>query len=299
MIVSLPEPGIAVASMNRTSPPTGVQARPVATPGSWVRRRVSAKTRRRPSSSRARFAETVCFLALRLPLGDLAGDLAADGADLALEVADAGLARVLLDDRPQRGVGEAHPGALQAVLGELARDQVALRDVELLVDRVAGELDHLHPVAQRAGDRVEDVRRGDEHHLGEVERQVEVVVAEGVVLRRVEDLEHRARRVAAEVGAHLVDLVDHEHRVARAGVAQRADDRPRHRADVGAAVAADLGLVADAADRDPLELAPERPGDRAAEAGLADARAARRSRGSARASPGSASGRPGTRGSGP
>ena len=100
--------------------------------------------------------------------------------------------------------------------------------------------------------------------------QVEVVVAEGVVLRRVEDLEHRARRVAAEVGAHLVDLVDHEHRVARAGVAQRADDRAGHRADVGAAVAADLGLVADAADRDPLELAAERAGDRAAEAGLAD-----------------------------
>ena len=45
--------------------------------------------------------------------------------------------------------------------------------------------------------------------------EVEVVVAEAVVLRRVEDLEHRAGGVAAEVGAHLVDLVDHEHRVAR------------------------------------------------------------------------------------
>ena len=33
VIVSLPAPGIAVASMNRTSPPTGVQASPVATPG--------------------------------------------------------------------------------------------------------------------------------------------------------------------------------------------------------------------------------------------------------------------------
>ena len=97
------------------------------------------------------------------------------------------------------------------------------------------------------------------------------MVAEGVVLRRIEDLEHRARRVAAEVRAHLVDLVDHEHRVARARVAERADDRPRHRADVGAAVTADLGLVADPADRDPLEAAPERPGDRAPEARLADA----------------------------
>ena len=116
--------------------------------------------------------------------------------------------------------------------------------------------------------------------------EVEVVVAEGVVLRRVEDLEHRARRVAAEVGAHLVDLVDHEHGVARAGVAQGADDRPRHRADVGAPVAADLGLVADAADRDALELAAERAGDRAPEAGLADPGRADEAEDRARASPG-------------
>ena len=116
--------------------------------------------------------------------------------------------------------------------------------------------------------------------------EVEVVVAEGVVLRRVEHLEQRRGGVAAEVGAHLVDLVEHEDRVARAGVAQGPDDRPGQRADVGAAVAADLGLVAHAADRDPLELAPQRPGDRAAEAGLADARRARRSRGSGPASPG-------------
>ena len=98
------------------------------------------------------------------------------------------------------------------------------------------------------------------------------MVAEGVVLRGIEDLEHRARRVAPKVGAHLVDLVDHEHRVARAGVAKRADDRPGHRADVSAPVAADLRLVADPADRDPLELAAQGAGDRAPERGLADSR---------------------------
>ena len=43
VIRSLPSPGTAVASTNSTSPPTGVQASPVATPGSRVRRRCSAK----------------------------------------------------------------------------------------------------------------------------------------------------------------------------------------------------------------------------------------------------------------
>ena len=97
------------------------------------------------------------------------------------------------------------------------------------------------------------------------------MVAERVVLLGVEHLEHRARRIAAEVRAHLVDLVDHQQRVVGAGVAHRPDDRPRHRADVGAPVAADLGLVAHAADAEALELAPQRPGDRAAKRGLADA----------------------------
>ena len=91
------------------------------------------------------------------------------------------------------------------------------------------------------------------------------------MLLGIEDLEHRGRRVAPEVRAHLVDLVDQEDRVRRLGVADRADDRARHRADVRATVAADLGLVAHAADRDPRELPAERAGDRLPERGLADA----------------------------
>ena len=59
MTVSLPLPGMAVASTNRTSPPAGVHARPVATPGSRVRRRASGTNRGRPSSSRTRGAVTV------------------------------------------------------------------------------------------------------------------------------------------------------------------------------------------------------------------------------------------------
>ena len=98
------------------------------------------------------------------------------------------------------------------------------------------------------------------------------MVPERAVLLRVEHLEHRARRVAAPVGSHLVDLVDQQERVARLGVAERPEDRARHRADVGAPVAADLGLVAHAADRQPYELPSERARDRLAERRLADAR---------------------------
>ena len=83
----------------------------------------------------------------------------------------------------------------------------------------------------------------------QVERHAEVVVAERVVLLRVEHLEHRRRRVALDAPAELVDLVEHHHAVARAGLADALDDVAGQRADIGAPVAADLGLVMHAAER--------------------------------------------------
>ena len=97
------------------------------------------------------------------------------------------------------------------------------------------------------------------------------MVAEGVVLRRVEHLEQGRRRVAAVVGADLVDLVEQDDRVHRAGLLDGADDPAGQGADVRAPVAADLGLVAHAAEGDPDEVAAEGARDGLAERGLADA----------------------------
>ena len=98
------------------------------------------------------------------------------------------------------------------------------------------------------------------------------MVAERLVLLRIEYLEHRGGGIAAEVRTHLVELVDQQHGVHRLRVAERADDRAGHRADVRAPVPADLGFVADAAHGEAAELPPERARDRLAQRGLADAR---------------------------
>src|SRR4051794_10191312 len=197
--------------------------------------------------------------------------LAQQRAELALELAHARLARVLGDDRAQELVGDLHLVLAQAVALALARPQVAAGDRGLLGGRVAVEADDLHAVEQRAGDRLGLVGRRDEHDLGEVELDVEVVVAERRVLRRVEHLEQGRAGVAAPVGADLVDLVEEDDRVHRAGVAQGAHQAARQRADVRAAVAADLGLVAHAAQRHADELASHGAGDRLADRGLAGA----------------------------
>jgi hypothetical protein len=148
----------------------------------------------------------VLGLDLQLPretLGDLHGGRAQDGADLALQAADTGLARVLANDGAQRLVGDLDVlhrriRAFQAVRLELALDEVTLGDLELLLFGVAGELDDLHAVAQRARDGVEHVRRGDEQNLRQVEVDREVIVAEVRILLGIEHLEQRRGRVAVE-----------------------------------------------------------------------------------------------------
>ncbi len=204
--------------------------------------------------------------------GNARGDLAGDRADLPFEVAHAGFARVLGDDAPQRALVHVHQLRRQAVFGELAGQQVAPRDVQLVFFAVARELDDLHAVEQRRVDGAQLVGRGDEKHLRQVDVDLEVVVAEGVVLRRVEHFEQRGARVARKAsGRHLVDLIEHEDRVVRACLLERLHDAARNRADVGAAVAPDFGLVAHTAQRDAHEGAIHRAGDRLPERGLADA----------------------------
>jgi hypothetical protein len=107
-------------------------------------------------------------------------------------------------------------------------------------------------------------------HLGEVEGQLEVVVGEGLVLLGVEHLEQGRLGRAHPALAELVDLVEEDDGVHLAGLLHGVDDAAGERADVGAPVAADLGLVAHAAEGDAHEGAAGGVGDRLAERGLAD-----------------------------
>src|SRR5439155_21566017 len=95
-------------------------------------------------------------------------------AELPVELANAGLARVLADDQLERDVVDRHLVLAQPGPFTLARPQIATGDRDLLVDRVAVEADYFHPVEQRAGDGLRDVCRRDEDDLGKIELDVEV-----------------------------------------------------------------------------------------------------------------------------
>jgi hypothetical protein len=101
------------------------------------------------------------------------------------------------------------------VLLEETRQQIPPRDLDFLLHRVTGDLDDLHAVAERRRNVEEIVRRADEEARREIERHIEVVIDELVVLRRVEDLEHGRGGVTRRAAPrHLVDLVDHQDGVA-------------------------------------------------------------------------------------
>ena len=224
-----------------------------------------------PEVVRERLGRDVEFGRSVRAVGDLDRHLAADIGNLSLERPHACFAGVAVDDLVDGADVERHIVLGDAVVLELLGQQELTDDVALVVVGVAGDLDDLHAIAERRRDGVHLVGVGDEEDLGEVDRDLYVVVAEGIVLLGVEHLEEGRLRVAAEVTADLVDLVEHDDRVDGAGLAERLCDAARECADIGAAVAANLRLVVHAAERDADELAVEGAGDRAAERGLADA----------------------------
>ena len=132
---------------------------------------------------------------------------------------------------------------------------------------------------KRGGNGVQHVGRGDEEHLREVVVDVEVVILEGGVLLGVENFEQRRGGIAAEVGGDFVDFVEQEDGILGAGALHVLDDLAGHGADVGAAMAANLGFVAHAAQREADKFAAGGLGDGHAERGFAHAREVRRSRG--------------------
>ena len=123
-----------------------------------------------------------------------------------------------------------------------------------------------------SGNGVQHVGRGDEENLREVVVHVEVVILEGGVLLGIENFKQRRGRIAAEVRRHLVDFVEQEDGVLGAGALHVLDDLAGQCADVGAAMAANLGLVANAAQREADKLAAGGLGDGHAERGFADSR---------------------------
>ena len=177
------------------------------------------------------------------------------------ETADAGFARITGDDLADRVIGDTHLRALYAVLFQLLRQQMPLGDLQFFLVRVRPQFNDLHPVEQGAGDGVGRVGSGDEHTVRQIERHLDIMVAEAGILCRVQNLQQRGRRVALVIAAEFVNFVEQQQRVFALGLNESRHNAARHSADICLAVAANLGLVTHAAERQAGQLPVQRPGN--------------------------------------
>ena len=97
------------------------------------------------------------------------------------------------------------------------------------------------------------------------------MIVERAVLLRIEHFQQCRGRIAAKIRGHLVDFIEQEQRIANAALGQVLNDLAGHRSDVGAPMAADLRLVANAPQGHAHELAIRGARDTLSEGRLADA----------------------------
>ena len=134
-----------------------------------------------------------------------------------------------------------------------------LGDRQLVVCRVAVEIDDLHTVQQRRRDRFRRVRRANEEHIRQIIWHIQIMVHKIAVLLRIQHLQQRARRIAVVRRRKLVHLVQHHHRIRHPSLVDAVDDAPSHRANVGAAMPADIRLIAHTTQAHAHILAPQSP----------------------------------------
>jgi hypothetical protein len=114
---------------------------------------------------------------------------AADGGDVSLKVAHAGLAGIVVDDFQDGILHEGNFVLLETMRLELTGNQVPSGNLQLFERRIPIDLDDFHAVSQRARYGVQLIGRGDENDVAEIEVHIQVMITKGAVLRRVQHLQ--------------------------------------------------------------------------------------------------------------
>ena len=160
------------------------------------------------------------------------------------------------------------------MLLELLWNEIVLRNLHLLLGQVTGDVDELHSVKKGRLDGGDVVRGSDEEHIGQIVVDVQIVVVEGIVLLRIENLEQGRGRIALVAVADLVDLIQDDDRIGCAGLVDAIQDSSRKRSDVGLPVAPEFSFIVHAT-QSPSDIFPAQgPCHGLSETGLADSRRA-------------------------
>ena len=201
----------------------------------------------------------------------LGSDLAAKGGQTALQGTHAGFPGIVIDDIIDGAIGHGNLPDGKAVAFPLLGQQMAFGDLELFFPGVAWQLDDLHAVQQGGRNGTAVIGRGDEEHMGKVERHLDIMIPEGAVLLGIQYLQQGGGRIAAVIIAELIYLIQQQHGIGAAGLLDGIDDTTGHTAYISFPMAADLGFIFDTAQRDTSIAASHRLRDAAYDGGFAHA----------------------------
>ena len=118
--------------------------------------------------------------------GDAPRHFATDRRQFTLQVTHTCFVSVILDDFVDRFFAKLKADFFETVLPEQTRNDESPRNQNLLEISVAREFDHFHAVEQRQRDAVGVVGCGNEEHIAEIVRNFQIMIAEGIVLFRIE-----------------------------------------------------------------------------------------------------------------
>ena len=160
--------------------------------------------------------------------------------DLLLETAHARLACIFVNDLCERALVELELTFFETMLLDLLRHEIVLRDLDLLLCEVSADIDHLHTVLEGRLNAVYIVRRGDKQDVRKIVIDIEVVIMEGRILLRIKGFKESRRRIALEVAADLVNLVEHNHRIGCTRTVDAVEDTSRKCTDICLPMTADF-----------------------------------------------------------
>ena len=170
-----------------------------------------------------------------------------------LVVTDSCLARIFFCNPEKRRLRIFYLTFFQTVLLKIFWNKIFFCNLKFFLINIAGKLDNLSTVKQRFRNRIKRIRRKNEEHIGNVERQIKVIVAERNVLLRVKNLKKRACRISLRSGTHLVNFVNHKDRRFCMRYLYSLNDFSAHRTDVCTAVTFYLRLIAHSANGKTVE----------------------------------------------
>ena len=170
-----------------------------------------------------------------------------------LVVTNACLASIFFRNPKKRRLSIFYLTFFQTVLLKIFWNKIFFCNLKFFLINVSGKLDNFSAVKQWFRNRIKSIRRKNKEHIGNVERQIKIIIAERNILLRIKNLKKRACRISLWSGTHFVNFVNHKDRRFCMRYLYSLNDFSAHRTYICTAVPFYLRLIPHSANGKTVE----------------------------------------------